>query len=29
MVEEDNLLHKVFVEAEKYDASDIHLSRIY
>lgn len=27
MVEEDNLLHKLFVEAEKYDASDIHLTR--
>jgi len=27
MVEEDNLLHRLFVEAEKVDASDIHLSR--
>ncbi len=27
MVEEDNLLHKLFVAAEKYDASDIHLTR--
>ena len=27
MIEEDNLLHKLFVAAEKYDASDLHLSR--
>ncbi|MCP4611173.1 MAG: PilT/PilU family type 4a pilus ATPase [Planctomycetes bacterium] len=27
MVEEDNLLHKLFVAAEKYDASDLHLTR--
>ncbi|MHC4586208.1 MAG: hypothetical protein ACYS3N_16885, partial [Planctomycetota bacterium] len=26
MVEEDNLLHKLFVSAEKYDASDLHLT---
>ena len=26
MVEEDNLLHTLFVAAEQYDASDMHLT---